>query len=176
MDGVSLFSERRPERTDSSMFALNRSVTFGVSGEEKIEVARYHWEFFEDLGPFGIAPRGDGTLLGRAMASIDVSGVSTYRVKLDQPQQYTDIDIDADFVPALLEGGLTREAPARIRLAIAVNGHVAALTRTWREGGQTRFQAIIPPDALVDGNNDIDVLMIEGSDGDHVLSSLAPVS
>ena len=45
-------------------------------------------------------------------------------------------------------------------LAIAVNGRIAAITRSFRLDGATRFAAVLPEWALRDGANDVAVLAV----------------
>jgi hypothetical protein len=50
---------------------------------------------------------------------------------------------------------------AHLIVAVAVNGEIAAITRTFEtEDGQTEFGMMIPPDSLRSGDNDITLLLI----------------
>ncbi len=55
-----------------------------------------------------------------------------------------------------------RVAP-NVELAIAVNGRIRALTRTFRDGSAQRFRALVPESALKDGHNRVDVFEIRES-------------
>jgi hypothetical protein len=47
-------------------------------------------------------------------------------------------------------------------VAVAVNGEIAAITRTFEtDKGEAAFGMMIPPDSLVDGPNDIALLLIK---------------
>ena len=74
------------------------------------------------------------------------------------------VDRASGLVPSFLEG---RVLPAgdSAELALALNGRVAAVTRTFDQHGQTRFSALVPEDALRNGRNDVEVFAVEGSSG-----------
>lgn len=173
VDGVSLFADERPRRTESTMMASAGSVTFGITGSEKLEVANYHLDYFDDRGPFGIAPKGYADLLGEEVAGLSADDHPSSRVVLDNPEWYSDLEVDADFIPALLTGAVVGDIDGDAVLAVAINGRIEALTRTWVQGERTRFQAIIPPDAFIDGSNDMSILVVGGAEEERRLTNLS---
>jgi hypothetical protein len=76
-------------------------------------------------------------------------------------------------VPAYLSGELggTGAEPGR-RLAVAVNGRVAAVTRSYREDEQTRVDALVPPQAFREGRNDVQYFVISGEGADRRFARL----
>ncbi|HEX2154034.1 MAG TPA: sulfatase-like hydrolase/transferase [Acidimicrobiia bacterium] len=176
VDGVSLFAEKRPRRTESTMLAKQGSVTYGTSGTEKLDIAQYHLSYFGDRGPFEIAPKGYAGLLGQDVTGSNISQPMGLQVALDHPDRYAEVDLNADFVPALLTGTVEGDIDEDYVLAIAVNGTVEAVTRTWVDDGRARFQAMIPPTSLIDGSNTVEVLMVLGPDDERTLARLSPAS
>lgn len=169
VDGVDLFSTDRPDRSKSAMVGPNGSVEFGVDGDEKLRVARYHSEYFGERGPFGIAPLGYAQLLGE---SIDVSDSSRALVNatLDFPEMYTDVDVGADPLPIFLSGTLDGPVSAGDVLAVTVDSRVVALTEIWEEDGRQRFYALLPPAELRPGRNEFNFYLAHRKDGQFRLS------
>lgn len=68
---------------------------------------------------------------------------------------------DPAFVPSPIQGSISGEgAEPRRALAVAVNGRVAAVCRTFGDTG-TRFSALVPEDAFRPGANRIDLYWID---------------
>jgi len=169
-DGVSLFGADRPRRVTSTMISKQGSVTFGTTGAEKLEVVEYHQAYFGGRGPFGIAPLGQADLLGLEVTKLAPSDLATVSVTLDKPDWYSALDIGSDTLfPALMSGTVSGDMEGDVVLAIALNGRVAAVTRTWEAGDKVRFQAMIPIEMLAAGPNAVDILAVEGSGIDRTL-------
>jgi hypothetical protein len=77
--------------------------------------------------------------------------------QLDDLGPFLDVDLDDVVIPAVVSG---RVGPGIERVAIAVNGRVAAVVGTYNDAeGPGRFAALVPPDLLVDGVNDVKVTL-----------------
>jgi hypothetical protein len=172
-DGVSLIAPNRPVRTQSQMSGAKGVVTFGVDGSEARAVARRKIERFGDDGPYGLAPPGQRDLLGAAVESLDVEPAGPVRGTLDRPDAYRDIDLRADRLPTTVTGVVDggRGDVERV-VAVAVNGEVAAVTRTYRSEGAQAFYALVPASAFVDGSNNVELLLVEGTGSNRTLSRL----
>ena len=99
-----------------------------------------------------VGPRPDliGTRIG------DEAATDGPRATVDAPGEYAAIAEGARVLPALVSGdveGLAADTP----IAIAVNGEVVATTRVFPPG---QYVAIVPPDSLRPGANDVAVLQI----------------
>jgi hypothetical protein len=111
-------------------------------------------------GVYGIGPRPD--LIGRSAGDAAPAATGP-RATVDAPGDYDDIDADASTLPVLVSGdvtGLTDDA----LLAVAVNGRVAATTRVFPPG---QYVALVPPDSLRPGSNDVAVLQVLPGDRLH---------
>jgi hypothetical protein len=76
-------------------------------------------------------------------------------------------------MPAQIMGSITGPGAAADRpLALAVNGRIAAVTRTYREGSTVRYSAMAPESALHPGRNEVELLWIAQSKGVLVLGKL----
>ena len=166
MEGTSLLAESRPERTSSTMTGPKGEVTFGTSGREKLMVARWKTEWFGTGGPFHLAPPGHRDLLGKSLASLPVTDDPELRVQLRHPEWYRNVDPQGDPVPARVTGTLARTAPFTddVILAVSLNGQVEAVVRSYdTESSVTRFQAMLPPEALRAGSNRVELILVEGA-------------
>jgi hypothetical protein len=167
--GVDLFTTDLPDRSSSTMLSSTGSVSFGAGGEEKLAVARYHESWFDGGDPFRLAPPGDLDLLGADVATFDVGDAPGVEVTLDQ--RYPMPDPDAGLVPALISGVITG-VPAEDRVvAIAVDGRVAAVTRTWVGRGAVEFQAMLPP-AAFESPTAPALYLVDGSGSSRTLVSI----
>jgi hypothetical protein len=98
-------------------------------------------------GEYAVGPRPD--LLGRRLEG-DVEAT------VDAPGEYADVPPEARVLPVLVSGdvtGLSADTP----IAITVNGRVAATTRVFPPG---QYVALLPPDSLRAGANEVAVVQI----------------
>jgi hypothetical protein len=72
------------------------------------------------------------------------------------------------FVSAQIDGGVPAGAP----VAVAVNGKIRSLTRTFVDDGQMRMAAIAPADSFSAGSNSVDVFAVRGSGSRRALAPL----
>jgi sulfatase-like protein len=98
-------------------------------------------------GEYAVGPRPD--LLGRRLAG-DVQAT------VDAPGEYADVAAGARVLPVLVSGDVTG-LPADTPIAITVNGRVAATTRVFPPG---QYVALVPPDSLRTGANEVAVVQI----------------
>jgi hypothetical protein len=175
MEGVSLFSEDRPERIESQIDGAEGVITFGVDGSEALALARRKIEHFGSNGPFGLAPPGYGDLLGVSVASVTLEETDLYSAFLFNSTNYQDVDLAAPALPTWVRGTMKtpNETYNHEIVAVAVNGEIVAITRTFEtDKGETAFGMMIPPDSLVDGPNDIALLLIKADAGTRTIHSL----
>lgn len=163
MEGVSLFSGDRPERSQSEIDGAEGVITFGVDGSEALALARRKIEHFGSDGPFGLVPPGHGDLLGVDIASVTLEETDLYSAFLINRANYQDVDLTAPALPTWVRGTMATpgEDYNHEIVAVAINGEISAITRTFEtDEGATAFGMMIPPDTLVDGPNTITLLLI----------------
>ena len=80
------------------------------------------------------------------------------------PRAYGAVDPSTGVVPVLVTGRLDSREPAGLPLAVAVDGRIRAVTRSFRAGGRTRFSAIVPAASLPAGSHAVDILAVERGD------------
>ena len=98
-------------------------------------------------GDYAVGPRPD--LLGRRLEGAVAATV-------DAPGEYADVAPGARVLPVLVSGDVTA-LPADTPIAITVNGRVAATTRVFPPG---QYVAIVPPESLRAGANEVAVVQI----------------
>ena len=160
--GISLVRDDRPTRTETAIDS--GELVIGVSGEEKLEVARRKIEIFGPGDPFDLAPSGTSDLLWKSHDQVVEEGVAPIRGEFSNLWLYQDIDFGAEMLPSFIQGILQRETTdPPVILAISVNGTISAVTRSYVREDQVLFQALIPPDRLASGHNEFRLLLVEGS-------------
>jgi hypothetical protein len=87
----------------------------------------------------------------------------------------TDYDPDSPVAPVRIAGRI-EGAPAGEDVAIAVNGRIVAVTRSFELGGDVLVSAVVPESAFRPGENGVRVYLVEGAGEDPTLRELAPGS
>jgi Sulfatase len=121
-------------------------------------------------GLFGIGPRPD--LLGRPVGALALAagGGPTF-----SSYGGSDYDPDSPFAPVRVYGRIDGAPPGQ-DVAIAVNGRIVAVTRSFEHDGDTLVTAVTPEDAYRPGTNSVRVFLVEGSGESTVLQELPPAS
>ena len=113
---------------------------------------------------FGFGPNRD--LLGRRLSALPLVAGARVRARVDDREKLRNVDPDGPFLPAFLTGRLDGAAPgAQLELALAVNGRVAAVARSFPWRRQEVFAALVPESALRAGANQVRVLLVTRSRG-----------
>jgi hypothetical protein len=164
-DGTSLFADDRPERTESRITGSKGTIVFGVDGSEARAVAARKIEHFGTDGPFGLAPPGHADLLGRSIVEFDPQPAQGVTATIRDASAFDAVDMNGPSLPAWISGSIQRDDPGEteIIVAIAVNGEIAAVTRsTETEDEKIEYGAMIPPDTLIDGANEVELYLVRG--------------
>jgi Sulfatase len=174
-DGASLLDAAVRQRAEKRIaFGQGRrEQRYGPEGPPLEGVLRRRHETFGDANVYHVPrPPRFRELVGRAVADLRVLDTPA-TVDIGFSWMYAAFDPDADAVPFEVSGQLhdARTETGPVYLAVAVNGVVRAVTRTWtlRAGG---WMATPPLDAWRRGANSIDVFTIEEIAGEPVLGRL----
>jgi hypothetical protein len=122
----------------------------------------------EQIAAFGTTPSSlyrlgpNPGLIGRPLSSLSVEPNEDLRVDLDSPELLRYVDLDTELLPTRIQGTISGTHGHDVDLAIAVNGRIAAVTKTIEISGQTFFGAMVPEGALHNGRNDVRVLLVHG--------------
>jgi hypothetical protein len=174
VDGLSLLDETRSQRTESTMLGSDGPVTFGVDGHEKLEAAAEKEAMFPDGDPWALAPPGWAGWLGTELADVHNEDVEGVRLTVNQRGTLDALSEDADTLPVFLSGRVNLDTPTSGEeiVMVTVDGVVRAVTRTFEpDGNSSRYQALIHPDLLHPGVNDVEVWLASGTPDQATLLS-----
>jgi hypothetical protein len=73
------------------------------------------------------------------------------------------VDLSLDVLPSYITGTLSGRHPAQQDLAVAVNGKIEAVSRSYAEFGQTKFAALVPERSIHQGANEVSVYAVNGT-------------
>lgn len=124
---------------------------------------------------YNLGPRPN--LLGMDVAETDANPEPTVEVAFDQPWLWDDVDLESRFRPTYVTGYLryldgsrpSAGADERMELAVAVNGRIVATTRSYPAAAE-RFASLFPEEALIEGRNPVEVLLLNGDQLRRVLN------
>lgn len=124
-----------------------------------------------NAGPDGFLKLGpSASLLGKSADQLPVTMEIGLEIDLDQPRFYDNVQLDAAFIPAAIEGRVS--ATDAKYVAVAVNGTLRAFAPTFEgSSGWRRFQAIVPETSFLNGANRIRVFAVAQTYGRLVLLS-----
>jgi hypothetical protein len=164
VDGESLLSSLRPRPSQ----IVVRSYTGGVvkaawrrvEAERDAAIARKIRMF--GSGSESLFARGAyRELVGHRPASYPVWRNSKLHADVRRPST-TRFDPQSSFAPVRVTGTVTGGPARELKLAVAVNGRIAAVTETFRNDGTTRFETFVPESALQPGANVITIFAVRG--------------
>jgi hypothetical protein len=175
VDGRSLVGSNPPKDGLVSVLKQDGShVTEQLSTlrERRAREAREHAAVF-GTGSFAkiyaIGPHRE--LLGRSPTSLPVAPSGSLAVKIDGATLLDAVDLGSSFLPSFIEG-VVDGTTGTTDLAIALNGEIAAVTKTFDQHGQTRFSALVPEKAFRNGRNAVEVFAVDEADGSVALARL----
>jgi hypothetical protein len=158
VDGVSLFGPA-PDRKSTTTHGPDGSITYDTEGDEKLDVAERVATLFPGGDPWALRPPGSPDLRGRLIdpGSLERSEISG---EIKEPHLYRNVDTSGEVIPARIGATLEGDVNGDEVLAVAVNGVIAAVTRTYLDGSDVAVLAMVEPAFFVDGSNRIDLLEV----------------
>ena len=157
VDGISLRSARQHQevvvRAPQGDAATGSAVRvhrakYATLGRQVELFGSGSWAHVYSMGP-------NRELIGRTVpASTPRSAVS---VTIDGENLFRDVDLGSPLSPGHVSGSVSR---GPLDLAVAVNGRVAAVTRTFDVDGDQHFGAFVPDKAFRQGANQVDVYAV----------------
>jgi hypothetical protein len=101
-------------------------------------------------------------LLGRPVSALRAAAAGGASASIDAASELADVDLRGA-LPAHLSGRISGAGPGRQELALAVNGRVATVSRSFPWEGQERFSAFVPPQTFRSGRNLVEVFLVPPS-------------
>ncbi len=168
-----------PERRRRIFADHGRTVAFdGLAKARERAVQRQH-RLFGSETPFPPAPGPAPQLLGHRLE--EFSSVHTkVQIQIDRPDRFATVDLQSDFVPAHITGGVSPplNGDSPFSLAVAVNGTIQATTQPWSVpvyGRPGSWSALVPEAAFRAGRNTVEVCVITEAAGQTALACPARV-
>jgi len=170
-DGTSLASTDRPQRGNSSVTVADGTIDFPSDNSVARALAEQRIERFGLEGPFGLAPTGFADLLGEPVANLEIGDPTEMQLALRDPERWEDVDTSSGTLPVSIRGRLDGSNSSENIIAIALNGDIVAVTRSYLDANDaTHFDAMLPPEALSDGRNELQVFLVSDLAGTRSLN------
>jgi hypothetical protein len=99
-------------------------------------------------------------LLGRRLAALRVRK-GTQRAQIDASAAFAGVTRGSGVLPIYVTGQLRPGGPDAQSLAVAVNGRVRAVGRSYVAGARRRFSMLLPPSSLRPGVNTVDLIAVQ---------------
>ena len=136
-------------------FVRRKLRMFGVGPERGEDYALYR----------GIGPHRE--LLGRRLSELALAASTGATATLVRAPELANLDLGSELRPVHVAGTIDSRKPGKRDIAIAVNGTIEAVSRTFflDEFKPETFSAVVPEWVLRQGRNDVRVFEVRGSDG-----------
>jgi hypothetical protein len=166
LDGRSLIDARIPARSFRTFIVRDRSnvarrtvrdssADRGASLERKLR----------RFGSGGLAalyaPPDARHLLGTKVSPSAANSAPDVQITIHDRTRFSAITRDRDPLPLYVRGVLSTARPAPLRVAVVVNGTVAAVSHSYREGDAHVFGTLIPESSLQEGHNTVAALVVD---------------
>lgn len=158
LEGRSLLVSDAAPRTARQIWHRGDLITLSAGDEALFESLARKVQALGGEGGFASLYRfgPHGELVGSAWEDLAFESPSTLRVELGEADLLADTDLDAGRVPVHLTGTVLTAGSEDRYLAVAVNGTVHAIAKTYvHRNGEVQFRALVPEAALVAGANDV---------------------
>jgi hypothetical protein len=163
VDGTSLVGRNLPVDGTVTMVSQTTTLTTSLSRLRQQRAA----SLARQVSLFGSGARSrlyrigpNLGLLGRAVPPGAAPRAPGTSVQLEGTSVLANVDLASGLAPTYVEGTLTPATGPPVELAIAVNGRIAAVTRSFAQYGQRRFAAFVPESALSNGANALRVFVV----------------
>ena len=168
-DGRSLLGDD-PAPPEKPVFYGQGPSSVSTSLDGLFQVVARNADRFPEPGWEGVVAAGAlGQYVGDPVSSLDVSPVTddidaAAAWRLDHPERFDDLTGEGGRIPLIISGSLALEPghePAEEALVV-VNGVVAGVAGDFqREGGQWRFSALLDYEQFAEGDNEVELLLLE---------------
>jgi hypothetical protein len=175
-DGLSLFDPTNDGRRVEVDQRVGKPVSASVDAAraEKYETLRRKLALFGSgrTGSLYAFGRYSG-LVGRKPSEIGVVDAPDLAASVDNEALLASVDLNSALSPSHVAGRLDGDAArAGVYLALAVNGRIAGVTRSFTVGDDVLFSAVLPESAFRDGRNAAEVFAVRAREGRLELEKL----
>jgi hypothetical protein len=156
----------QPQHGDADL-----TMTFADYVRRRDELVRSMLDDFGDTPADLYGSGEDADLIGKGVDELAAGTRPGASFELDGGGLLGDVDPAGPLVPSFITGELSG-VPAASRLAVAVDGRVAAEAVRWRDGATERFSAVVSPTAFARGANSVDLIAVTGGGDRRQLTRL----
>jgi arylsulfatase A-like enzyme len=166
-DGRMAFDTPLDEERPRRLMAPGQTRQFDSDWPDARRVARDKYrKLGTGSGPLNlwrIAPPGTAQLIGHRVDDAEIDTSDNTTASLDNPAANEDVDPLGPNLPALLSGRLRflNDHRRQTTVAVAMNGRIAAVTRTYGTESTRDFYAMIPPASFVKGHNTVRLFTVD---------------
>ena len=171
VDGRSALATDIPDRDQKIFIQRNLTDIRKLAFDDAIEASFASWE--HKLEVFGsgawegvFAGTSGAQLVGQPVTRFLAGRESPIRMSFGGRGRFDNVDTAATFLPLLIQGEVSGAA-APVRIAVAVNGRIAAFVDSYESDERWVFSTLIPAELLVQGPNAIELYDVDES-GDDV--------
>lgn len=177
-DGQSLLRESiEAEEVELLQWAFNAFDLGAPDSDGYVHFDRRRW-FQEMLAAPGVPPDPDGDpnlrlyrvgphpeLVGKPVADMDTAETLMFTAELTEPQSGTlRVQAGDATLPVYVEGFI--QSPLELPIAVVVNGRIGLVADTRIEpgapaGSARYFWGILPPDFFVEGDNTVELMLVD---------------
>jgi hypothetical protein len=134
-------------------------------GSEKYTLVRQKYRSFASRGDrldlFRTAPGRGERLIGRSIDELSVASPDGQTAYVKNGRRFRKTTPNAEPFPAILQGTINGAGQRRVKVAVAVNGRIAAVTRSFDDRGTARFYCMLPPKAFGKPPNELELFLVE---------------
>jgi hypothetical protein len=149
-------------------------IELDPEGSEKYALVRQKYRSFASHGGridlFRAGPGRAEQLIGRAVNELSVAADGGESATVKNGQRFRKTTRSAEPFPAILQGTINGAGQRRVKVAVAVNGRIAAVTRSFDDRGTTRFYCMLSPKAFGKPPNELELFLVE-----DVAGTLSPL-
>ena len=168
VDGRSLLDSAAPARSTVDVARAAGGILSVPSATVAAEVAAAAADKASAFGTrawdavYAIGPHPE--LIGRPLGSLRVGAESELSATVDAEPLLQEVALESRLLPAHITGQISGEGSEQpLDLAVALNGRIAAVTKTVQLGGTMRFAAMVPQSAFREGQNAVEILAVHPS-------------
>ncbi len=165
--GVSVLHD--PPKNRTQVTVLNhkgKSLQFNSVENAKIQSVNFRIHRLGEGHPFALPPTDFSQRWLNSSSKEIRSDLSGKKASLYNPQGFMNVDLASNYLPVFVTGSIyfPDGKLQQLNLGIGVNGTIRAVTNSFRLNNSSHaFGALIPEDSLVNGKNDIQIILLSES-------------
>ena len=162
LDGRNLFDAGATPPSERRILDDRVTLRFGTDREAAMAAVQLKYRLFDGRPSlYRVGPAGTSALVGKRLPTV-VGDPRGYSAVIDNDAEFGRVEPSGDSIPAMLSGRLEPVPSRPLLVAVSLNGRIAAVTRTY-EDDPAGFYVIVPPRFFVEGDNEVELFIVESS-------------